>query len=110
MSFDPYGRALKSFLYPAWEKLRGRPTYDLLAQLQRTERASLDELTALRTGYLRRLVRHSYHHTAYYKQLFDKLGLHPDDIRELSDLARIPTLPRAIAGTPQRWIALSPLA
>ena len=59
MAFDAYGAVLGRVLYPAWERLRGRPTFPLLHQLQRSERLSLDELTAQRTGYLRRLIRHA---------------------------------------------------
>ena len=95
--FDPYGKALGRVLYPAWEKLRGRPTFDLLELLRRTERASLDELTGLRTGFLRRLVRHAYHNTAYYHRAFDDAGMHPDDLRSIEDLARLPVLERTTA-------------
>jgi phenylacetate-CoA ligase len=86
-------------LYPSWERLRGRPTFDLLAQLQRSERLSVDELTALRTGYLRRVVRHAYLHTAYYRRAFDAAGISPDDIRTLDDALRLPLLPRGTAQT-----------
>ncbi|MBL0214632.1 MAG: phenylacetate--CoA ligase family protein [Myxococcales bacterium] len=99
MAFDAYGAVLGRVLYPAWERLRGRPTFPLLHQLQRSERISLDELTAQRTGYLRRLIRHAYHHTAHYRALFDAAGLHPSDITTLSDLRSVPLLPRAIAQT-----------
>ena len=94
---DPYGKLLGSTLYPAWERLRGRPTFELLGMLQRSERASLDELTALRVGFLRRLLRHAYHHTAYYREAFDAAGCHPDDVRSLDDLRRVPLLERATA-------------
>ena len=94
---DFYGMALGRVLYPAWERLRGRPTFDLLAQLQRTEHASLDELVALRTGYLRRLLRHAYHHTAHYHRTFDAAGIVPDDLHTLDDLVHFPLLPRATA-------------
>jgi phenylacetate-CoA ligase len=94
---DLYGQALGRVLYPAWEWLRGRPTFDLLAQLRRTERASLDELTVLRTGSLRRLLRHAYYHTPYYRRVFDERGLRPEDIRDLGDLQHVPLLDRATA-------------
>ncbi len=97
MAIDPYGLALKNVLYPAWERLRGRPTFDLLASLRRTERASADEINAIRTGYLRRLVRHAYFQTAYYRRVMDQAGFHPDHLTSLADLARIPTLPRGVA-------------
>lgn len=99
MAIDPYGLALKNVLYPAWERLRGRPTFDILASLRRTERASSDELTAIRTGYLRRLVRHAYYQTAHYRRVLDQAGVHPDDFRTFDDLRRLPMLPRAIAQT-----------
>ncbi len=97
MALDPYGKLLGRVLYPAWEALRGRPTFPLLATLQRTEHASLDELTALRTGLLRRLVRHAYHHTTYYRRSFEAAGCHPDDVRSLDELRVIPLLERATA-------------
>ena len=97
MPFDPYGLALGKVLLPAWERLRGRPTFELLATLRRTERASADELAALRTGFLRRLVRHAYQHTAYYRRVLDAAGVGPDEIRSLDDLARVPVLERATA-------------
>ncbi|HWU91609.1 MAG TPA: hypothetical protein VN253_30285 [Kofleriaceae bacterium] len=96
-SSNLYGTALAHALYPAWEQLRGRPTFELLAQLQRTERASLDEQAALRTGLLRRVLRHAYHHTAHYRRVFDERGLHPDDVRDLDDLRSVPLLDRATA-------------
>ena len=95
--FDPYGKALSSVLYPAWERLRGRPTFELLAFLQRTERVSLDEQFAMRTGFLRRLVRHAYTRTAYYRRVLGERGIHPDDIRTLADLDGLPLLDRATA-------------
>lgn len=99
MAFDPYGLALKSVLYPAWERLRGRPTFELLAALQKSERLSKDELAATRLGYLRRLVRHAYQQTAYYRRVMDAAGIHPDDLASLDDLRRIPLLPRGTAQT-----------
>ncbi len=97
VAIDPYGLALKNVLYPAWERLRGRPTFDLLASLRRTERMGVDELTAIRTGYLRRVVRHAYFQCAYYRRVMDQAGFHPEHLQTFADLARIPTLPRATA-------------
>src|SRR4051812_13304188 len=99
MAFDPYGAVLGRVLYPTWERLRGRPTFPLLHQLRRTERASLDEITALRSGYLRRLIRHAYFHTAHYRRVFDDAGILPGDIETLEDLRRVPLLERALAQT-----------
>jgi phenylacetate-CoA ligase len=99
VAIDPYGALLSHVLYPAWERLRGRPTFDLLAMLLRTERASLDELTALRLGFLRRVMRHAYFHTEHYRRAFDAINLHPNDIRTLDDLLLVPVLDRAMAAS-----------
>ncbi len=99
MSFDPYGLLLGKALYPAWERLRGRPTFKLLHELQRSERMSLDELTATRTGYLRRLVTHAYTNTAHYRAAFDAIGLSPADIQTFDDVRKLPLLERAVAQT-----------
>jgi phenylacetate-CoA ligase len=58
--------------------------------LEPIETASLDELRALQTERLRWSVRHAYENVAHYRAAFDARGVHPDDVRELSDLARLP--------------------
>jgi phenylacetate-CoA ligase len=54
------------------------------------ERASRDEIGALQLERLRRTVRHAYDHVAHYRRLFDARGVHPDDLKQLSDLAKFP--------------------
>lgn len=94
---DAYGAALGKFIYPMWERLRGRPTFELLAMLERTERASLDEIEAMRTGFLKRLVRNSWHHTTHYRCAFEQAGIDPDSIKSVADVMRLPLLERATA-------------
>ena len=68
---DLYGPLLEKALFPAFEAARGRPTVPLLRYLQGTERWSRDQLRDLQTGFLRRLVRHAYAHTSFYRELLD---------------------------------------
>ena len=58
--------------------------------LDAVETASRDELTALQTGRLRWSLEHAYAHVPHYRHAFDEAGVHPDDLRELSDIARFP--------------------
>ena len=51
------------------------------------EHASRDELTALQTQRLARTLRHVYDNVPHYRKKFDAAGVHPDDFRELKDLA-----------------------
>lgn len=95
--FDLYGTLLGRFLFPAFEAARGRPTVSLLRHVEETQWWSLAQLRDLQMGYLRRLLRHAYRHTAYYRKLFDEHGVDPDKLRDVSELARIPLLTRDIA-------------
>ncbi|KQQ42713.1 phenylacetate--CoA ligase PaaK [Nocardioides sp. Leaf307] len=59
------------------------------------ETASLDELRALQTERLRRSVRHAWTHVPHYRAALDGAGVHPDDVRDLGDLARLPFTTKA---------------
>ncbi len=63
--------------------------------LEPIETASADELRALQTARLRWSVRHAYDHVPHYRATYDAAGVHPDDVRELGDLARLPFTTKA---------------
>ena len=109
---DLYGRLLHDVLFPGFEAARGRPTVGLLRYLDRTQWASRDELAAIQSGYLRRLIRHAYEHTAHYRQALDAAGLTPADLRRPEDLARLPLLEKedARASTEARTADAPPRA
>ena len=56
------------------------------------ESASIDELRSLQLERMRWSLRHAYDNVDHYRQAFDGAGAHPDDLRELSDLAAFPFL------------------
>src|SRR5215468_1414885 len=58
--------------------------------LDAIETASRDEIAALQLDRLKWSVRHAYENVAFYRRVFDEAGVHPDDLRELADLARFP--------------------
>jgi phenylacetate-CoA ligase len=45
---------------------------------------------------LSRLLRHAYDNVPYYRRVFDKLGLKPDDIQSFDDLRKLPLLTKEI--------------
>lgn len=63
--------------------------------LEPIETASVDELRALQTERLRSSVRHAYDQVGHYRASLDAAGVHPDDIVELADLARLPFTTKA---------------
>ncbi|MFD7624925.1 phenylacetate--CoA ligase PaaK [Streptomyces sp. NPDC059851] len=54
------------------------------------ERLGRDELAALQLARLRETLARAYERVPFYRQAFDKAGVHPDDCRSLADLARFP--------------------
>ncbi|MEX5718880.1 phenylacetate--CoA ligase PaaK [Geodermatophilus maliterrae] len=63
--------------------------------LDAAERTSVDELRALQLERLRWSLRHAYENVPHYRRAFDAAGVHPDDCRELADLAGFPTTSKA---------------
>ena len=54
------------------------------------EIASRDEIQALQLSRMKWSLRHAYDNVAMYKKRFDDAGVHPDDLKSLSDLAKFP--------------------
>ncbi len=54
------------------------------------ERASVDELRALQLQRLLETIAHAHTNVAHHRRALDEAGVHPEDIRDLSDLAGLP--------------------
>src|SRR5207344_2834098 len=58
--------------------------------LEAIETASRDELSALQLQRLKTTLKHAYENVPHYRAKFDAAGVHPDDLKQLSDLAKFP--------------------
>lgn len=54
------------------------------------ETASRDEIEALQLDRLQWSLRHAYNNVPMYRERFDAVGVHPDDLQTLADIARFP--------------------
>jgi len=59
-------------------------------ELDAIETASRDEIAALQLTRLKSTLRHVYANVPHYRATFDAHGVHPDDLKQLSDLAKFP--------------------
>ncbi|MFF1776833.1 phenylacetate--CoA ligase PaaK [Streptomyces virginiae] len=59
------------------------------------ERLGHDELAALQLTRLRATLHRAYEKVPFYRQAFDKAGVHPDDCRSLADLSLFPLTTKA---------------
>jgi phenylacetate-CoA ligase len=60
------------------------------SDLEPIEIASRDEIMALQLKRMKWSLRHAYDNVPMYKKRFDEAGVHPDDLKELKDLAKLP--------------------
>lgn len=58
--------------------------------LEPIETASRDEVQALQLQRLRWTLQHAYDNVPHYKKAFDAKGVHPSDLKQLSDLSKFP--------------------
>ncbi|MFP5476330.1 MAG: phenylacetate--CoA ligase PaaK [Gammaproteobacteria bacterium] len=58
--------------------------------LEPIETASRDEIAALQLQRLRGTLENAYENVPHYRRAFDERGVHPSDLRQLSDLAKFP--------------------
>jgi len=58
--------------------------------LEPIETASRDEIAALQLERLRATLAHAYQNVPHYRRAFDAKGVHPSDLKQLSDLSKFP--------------------
>ena len=58
--------------------------------LKKSQWLSREKLRAYQELRLRQLMIHAYHHSSFYRELFEKAGLKPEDIKTLEDLQKFP--------------------
>lgn len=66
-----------SVLYPLQERILGRPTFRVLAELEASQWFSADQLHALRARKLRALLERLTTRSSFYKYAFANLGIDP---------------------------------
>jgi phenylacetate-CoA ligase len=59
------------------------------------ETASRDEIASLQLERMKWSLKHAYENVPHYRATFDERGVHPDDLRDLADLARFPFVTKA---------------
>lgn len=78
-------------------KERLSPSFrQILAELEKTERWGREELEALQSLRLQKLVCHAYENVPYYRRVFEESRLTPSDIRTTADLYKLPILTKQL--------------
>lgn len=88
-SYSVNGMALKTILFP-------RTFLKTYGFLKKSQWWSKEQLREYQLQQMNKLLNHAYENVPYYTNIFDKLGLNPDDIKSISDLQRLPYLTKEI--------------
>ena len=64
-------------------------------RVARHAQASRKELVEFQSARLRRIVRHAWEHVPFYRALFERAGVRPEDVRGIGDLGRLPIVEKA---------------
>jgi len=83
---------VRHLLYPVHERLFGRETFRLLAELERTQWLSADALRGYQAGKLRDLLNGVSAGSAYYRRLFAERGIDTHSTDPFEALSRLPLL------------------
>jgi phenylacetate-CoA ligase len=92
---DRYTRLVAGMLFPLHDRLRGLASTAQRRALERTQWWSPERIEGLRLTRLRALLRGAASDVPYYRRVFADIGFSPDDVREVSDLARLPLLAKS---------------
>lgn len=76
-------------------RLIRRRVRQIYGALMRTQWVPARQIQTLQEIRLRRMIRHAYHHVPYYREVFDRMRIKPEEIVTLSDLQRLPVLSKS---------------
>jgi phenylacetate-CoA ligase len=93
-------RLVSRYLFPLHERLKGKPTFRLLAELEASQWLPPRRLEEYRLRRLRRFLEFVHEHVPYCRALFDEHGLRPRSVHSFEDLGHLPFLTRARATLP----------
>ena len=96
MSRDLYARFVSGVLFPLHERAKGHATVARLRALEESQWWPADRLLRAQEDRVRAFVARIGATVPYYRSLFASLGMAPGDVRNASDLAKVPFLTKAL--------------
>ena len=93
---------------PVIERIQRMPVGRHLPEFERSQWWLPDQLRALQEIQLRQMVQHAYASVPLYRRLWAEAGIHPNAIRTLDDLPRLPLTSKRLlrAAYPDQALAL----
>lgn len=83
-------------LLPLGDLFLGQDLRRRLGVIRDAQWQSPAQLQARQVKALRSLLKTAYNETGFYQRLFSEAGVHPEDVREVADLRRLPVVTKAM--------------
>lgn len=87
---------LLNFVFPLAEKVMGTNATFWYREIKKMNNYSPNEIIQWQNNRLQKFIIHVYENTVYYRNLFDKLGIKPENIKTVEDLKKIPPIDKNI--------------
>jgi phenylacetate-CoA ligase len=85
-----YNVISEKVVLPLSDLLTSQKVYKYFKLLQKSQYWDRKQIDDYQNEKLKFLIKHSYNTVPYYKDLFDKIGLKPEEIKTKEDLVKIP--------------------
>ncbi|OGI17352.1 MAG: hypothetical protein A2287_10995 [Candidatus Melainabacteria bacterium RIFOXYA12_FULL_32_12] len=82
----------KNFIMSWFYKYKKQNRLKYYQELRKRDLLTFEELIDIQTKGLKKLLDHCYTNIPYYRNLFNELDIHPEDIKDLKDYSKIPEL------------------
>src|SRR5258705_1451017 len=87
-----HSSVVRKLFYPLHEYAKGKPTFEWLAILERTQWLRQEEILADQSQALQRFIQYAYDHVPYYRRLMDERRIRPQSVQSSADLLQFPYL------------------
>lgn len=85
---------LNLYAYQIHRERYGKSFKRAFDELQKTQWFTPEQIKQYQFARLKALISHAYNTVPYYHSRYDEQGVHPEDIKELSDIAKLPLITR----------------
>jgi len=83
---------LHKYIFLIGQRLRNPSLNEIYQKLKESERWPQKKLDELQWKRFKEIIDFAYHHSPYYKKIWDEAGIHPDDIKTRQDISKIPII------------------
>lgn len=91
----PLAFAIRHVVYPAWERKNRSSVLRYLAEMEKRQFWSPEQIAQHQWTSFKRLITHAVETTPWYREVFRRAGIAPTDLRSPADIRWVPTISKA---------------